>query len=667
MGEKSYLKDQIRLLSMTSYDFFTTEELEIYQKILAVKSELDALDKNQKEEFSALVPQRKELSKQLKELIAAHAGKPRAVNLSLVCKKQEEMPPGVSFHNLKFNRIISEFCSELSRAMGLKPMDRTYDLIVVTWKSIDIMEQLVKDGFTMKILNPDETVEERLYHLYTASAGQLRKDKFLCMSDIVWEKIHERIECGLDWNKINQRGGVNCNKALAYYALPCTSTDPWLDFDIDRTIVIPDFEGDVTGRMLYIRPDYTYEDGVKTVKIKHSDGIGMMLPSVGCINWMIRGPWMKGLLSPFNFIEFCKANNVEPVIEDIYGLKHDLVKENIQIIFTASQFKMNAYYSSWQEYKDAFKKCGAQFGRMKYEEDEIDLSTMNYQFTDSLTDFTDEEIKLFTANEHERILNITQNEGTMLSTLGADVNSEIPYRAALALYPEMLWETYTYTQLKEIRKRMIQDAKSGKIRTLNKRLFTIPDLYAACEHWFCHIENPKGLLPDGVIACKEFIKFNKADVLRSPHLYMEHAVRKISHDRNIYKWFATKGAYVSCHDLISRILQMDWDGDELNVVVDPLYVSIAERNIKEFDVIPLFYDANSAPKELMSRETQFEGLVRAHNFSNGKDLSIGKISNMLTRLWNKDNPDRIAAAWLTMFNNLVDFLKSLPLSAAMCC
>ena len=25
---------------------------------------------------------------------------------------------------------------------------------------------------------------------------------------------------------------------------------------------------------------------------------------------------------------------------------------------------------------------------------------------------------------------------------------------------------------------------------------------------------------------------------------------------------------------------------------------------------------------------------------------------MLTRLWNKDNPDLLAAAWLTMFNNL---------------
>ena len=109
------------------------------------------------------------------------------------------------------------------------------------------------------------------------------------------------------------------------------------------------------------------------------------------------------------------------------------------------------------------------------------------------------------------------------------------------------------------------------------------------------------------------------------------------------------------------------DGDQLNVIVDPLFVTIAERNVKEFDVIPLFYDASKAPPELLSRATLFEGLKRAHDYSSGGITSIGEISNMLTRLWNKDNPDRVAAAWLTMFNNLVDSFESVPLNAATHC
>ena len=89
------------------------------------------------------------------------------------------------------------------------------------------------------------------------------------------------------------------------------------------------------------------------------------------------------------------------------------------------------------------------------------------------------------------------------------------------------------------------------------------------------------------------------------------------------------------------------DGDQLNVVVEPVIVEVAERNLKEFDVIPLFYDANKAPAEQITKESIFNGLKRAHQFSN-----IGEISNMLTRLWNRDNPDRHAAALLTYLNNL---------------
>lgn len=101
------------------------------------------------------------------------------------------------------------------------------------------------------------------------------------------------------------------------------------------------------------------------------------------------------------------------------------------------------------------------------------------------------------------------------------------------------------------------------------------------------------------------------------------------------------------------------DGDQLNVVVEPLFVSVAERNLKNFDVIPLFYDAHKAAPDQLSTESIFNGLKRAHNFSNSKELSIGMISNMLTRLWNKDNPDRLVAAWLTRFNNdVIDGAKT---------
>ena len=93
-----------------------------------------------------------------------------------------------------------------------------------------------------------------------------------------------RLNCGLTDADINAKGGINQNKVLAYRALPCSATDPWTDFDIDRTIVIPDFEGDVTSVFYYIDKQYNMIEQEMTVKIKHTDGAGMMLPEAAMVD-----------------------------------------------------------------------------------------------------------------------------------------------------------------------------------------------------------------------------------------------------------------------------------------------------------------------------------------------------------------------------------------------
>ena len=422
---------------------------------------------------------------------------------------------------------------------------------------------------------------------------------------------------------------------------------------IEKCIVVPDFEAEVTDRMLYIKPDYTTEDGVRTVTINHTDGAGMILPNATIIpealrrkNFMFRSNYHKGLLSPFDYIEFCKVNNVPPVIKDFWGLEHNLVEEDIQIIFCVSQFKLAKLYSSHKEFKEAYKRYGCQFSIAQYEEDWPPDKTYNYQMTQTMTDFTDEEIKEYTEKTHQKILDLAKDKTAMLETLKAKEDAFTKDKVALAIYPEFLRDGYSRQQLKDTKKRMLLDAKSGAIKCKNKRLYVVPDFYAACERWFLGIDRPRGLLEKDEIACLPYIKYEKADVLRSPHLYCEHFIARICKDPKVYKWFITDGIVTSVNSLVSRILQFDCDGDMLNVVVEPVIVKVAERNLKEFDVIPLFYDANKAPAEQLSKRTLFEGLKRAHQFSN-----IGEISNMLTRLWNRDKPDRHVAALLTMLNN----------------
>ena len=66
----------------------------------------------------------------------------------------------------------------------------------------------------------------------------------------------------------------------------------------------------------------------------------MMLPSVMTKNTMFRAPWIKGLLGVFDFRTFIEENNYSPIITDIYGEDHDIIAEDIRVIFTKSQFKM---------------------------------------------------------------------------------------------------------------------------------------------------------------------------------------------------------------------------------------------------------------------------------------------------------------------------------------
>jgi len=90
----------------------------------------------------------------------------------------------------------------------------------------------------------------------------------------------------------------------------------------------------------------------------------MMLPSLSDKSMMVRLPWIKGLLVPFEFDKFIiEANNNNEgkeygIIVDIYGKSHDIIREGIQVIFTRSQFKMYKYFPNKFYVNDKIIKYG---------------------------------------------------------------------------------------------------------------------------------------------------------------------------------------------------------------------------------------------------------------------------------------------------------------------
>ena len=484
------------------------------------------------------------------------------------------------------DKVISVFDSYFTRTIGASPGGFTDDFMIVKVFYFDVLRDILCNGFTYN--------GER-YIYFTSSAGQIRTKKCVFVKESTWNRVQRTIMCGLTVDDINDSGGANPNKHLAYLALANSATDVWEEFDIDRTIVIDDFETEVEGDYDFV-DDVSYtitrEHGRKP--IAHTDGAGMMLPNsfgVEQKNKMVRLPWIKGLLGVFDFRRFIEYHGADPIIRDIYGKEHNVIEEDVQVIFTKSQFKMWNHYSSWEDYKERYKRFNCSAGVTNEEEERIKNATINYQMLQSLTDITDDEILEIAGRTIDKLNGMCSSVDSIKGMFGVTPynQNKSAFQECIHLYPSLLNDEYAKVYLRRIKDSVIKRAKAGKLDVHGKYTFILPDFYAACQHWFLGEDEPDGLLDDGEVFCWLFRRNTEVDCLRSPHLFLEHAVRKnvacvdvdkdevdrerfadreqrenerrrIATEKDIKMsrarlWFATDAVYTSCKDMISRILQ----------------------------------------------------------------------------------------------------------------
>jgi hypothetical protein len=548
---------------------------------------------------------------------------------------------------------ISVFESVLTRTIGAETDKFCTDILVVQTYFFQVLEDIICNGFYW---NGEK------YKCFTASAGQIRTKKTLFIKESVWEKHKLSLMCGLTIESINKQGGMNINKFLAYLALCNSATDQWYDFNIDNAIVVEDMETTVRSLVDFI-DDKTYEIERKEmdIEISHTDGCGMILPSISKKSFMCRLPFVKGLLVSFPFDKYIRElnrNNKDikfGKVKDIYNKEYDILEDKISIIFTKSQFKMWKYFSSWDEYKENFKKYNCQAGITNKEEDEFGIAKLNYQMLQTLTDIKDSELEILASKTVKQIKKIGKDRKTMLKVLGVvDSNTNKNYlQQALEIYPELLNDTYSKEILKQLKKKLVKEGRAAKFEIDSKYTFICPDLYAFCEFLVKGDKNPKGLLNNGEVSCKLYSQKEKLDCLRSPHLYREHAIRKNVITKEMKRWFVTDGIYTSIHDPISKILMFDVDGDRSLVCADETLIEVAERNMQ--DIVPLYYNMAKANAELITNENIYKGLTLAYSGGN-----IGQISNEITKIWNNHNVSLKAIKILCMESNFtIDYAKTL--------
>lgn len=648
------LNKQMYIYSVDTSCFYNEYELRLHRKLNLLyfnknknKKALNKIEKQEVKEHEDLQLIEKKIERHQQNIrtcntfIKQHKG---SLKENLCLLKSNTNVRELNTEMVGVRNVISIFDSALTRTMGLEEKVLSEELIIVQTYFYDMLEDIINNGFTFK---------GEKYICYTASAGQIRTKKTVFIKESSYAKYEKTITCGLTIDKINEKGGSNINKYLAYLALANSATDVWTEFDIRKSIVVDDFETLINAEVDFINDEYySIKRQFMDIPIPHTDGVGIMLEGK---NKMVRLPWVKGLMVMCPYDIFIKENNCRGVIKDIYGKEYNILKDDIQYIFTKSQFKMWKYYESWGEYIENYEKYNCTAGKCNEEEDEFKKAKINYQMLQTLTDMTDNELSILSKQSREDIQKMTSDIDTIYKILGVTkYNKNKNYlQKSIEIYPELLRDVYSKELLKQLKKSLVKSGRSGKLAIDATYTFLIPDLYAFCEWLFLGIENPKGILKNGEVSCSIYDNEDELDCLRSPHLYREHAVRKNVVNGNISKWFVTKGIYTSVHDPISKILQFDVDGDRSLVCKEKTLVDVAKRNT--VGIVPLYYNMRKASNVMINKKEIYNGLKLAYTGGN-----IGIYSNDISKIWNSGNINLDAIKLLCMENNFViDYAKTL--------
>lgn len=514
-------------------------------------------------------------------------------------------------------------------------------------------------------------IHKEKYIFFSASTNQMKEKQVLLIKEAFYEKNKKRLMCGLTIDEINAHGGCNTGKYLAYTSLVLSSSmEPETEINIDDVIALPDFQTDVTAEVNYLDVNTLQEKRrVMAVPIPHMDGAGIFLPDYPALksSAQIRGGWMKGCVFPFDFRQFIieKQDNGTSVdtITDLWGDEVDInyIRDNVKMIITGSQLKMWKHYASWKAYKKAFKESGTKICINNYSHPpkcKNPTVHLSYQFLQTIPrgNLTDEALKILCQKSVDVINNAKTDPRAALRIMGLDEEElekpKSPLLASIEACPDFLKDRHVQKSMEKAIKAEQKKAKSGKVLVDGYYSYICPDLYAACEFWFCGDINPKGLIPAGHVYNAFYKKqYEEVCCLRSPHLSdCEHGVRKLISTEECRRWYSGYDTIISTHDLLTKTLQNDVDGDKMLITPDDTFINLVDRG-----KLPLYYEMGQTNPLPVTNGNIFKCLCTSFEQS-----IIGDISNCLTKEFNRQQePDMHFVHVMCAYNNYtIDFPKT---------
>ena len=556
--------------------------------------------------------------------------------------------------------------------------------------------QYVLDETGEKILDDEKHYKlseiDILKYLYTfCGAGHSRTQKNLFVLEDVVDKLNDILLCGMDKDMIYDRP----SKWNAYYAMVTTDSTPVTY--MPNIVVIPDYIKKVTDAVDIVRTSGTRNNKKyipilnqvrDDIEIMPFDGAGLVTPECA-LKWarelkcasedgkfylpscfQFRAiPGIKGELMVFDLKQFAKEQNVSK-IKDLGGKVWDIFKDKIDVVLTQSQFKFwkqfitdgNFDYYKWRkEFDNTCHGYKRTFNIVSYGSHPNDLrkrTMLSYQPLETI-DFTDQEVEKISEIGIDLYKRVSTNITEFLKYRGlvnCDENGEIkdltdrhtpPFYKALLKNNELFYDRYIREKVDADIQKLKNNLMSGKQIVHGNYQVFMPDLYGFAE-WIFYDElkrEPIGLLRSQFDIYSDWWNSRctrKVDIIRNPHIGMEHRIGNLRNNRELKKWFKyqSTGIVTGMYDTLAMALgTADFDGDSVCTTDNEQILNAVKREIDKGNgrlvIKEIATDLEEKVKTSGVKVSDRSALMKinAMSFKN----SIGTVIDKITNLWSMIN------------------------------
>jgi len=473
------------------------------------------------------------------------------------------------------------------------------------------------------------SINNKNYVRLLAGAGMTRRSTVMFINDEIVDEVKQFLNCDRDLNY-----KIVPSKFNAYIALASSSS--WR-VSCPNFVVIPDCEVErlIDVDFLNESDDKTKDPIVSPRKIKSIvnlfDGQGLLSPELNKqwaqelsidylpSEWIIRAPYLKGLLATFDFVSFAEKYNIN-IIKDVYGKEYNI--KDINCIISVSQFKLYHAYKDTEDYKN---KClqndfSWSVSRPSPKDNKTSVNS-TYQYLQNLNIATQEQIKELCKKTLDWFKNVTGDDWlyTTLFLLG-DVDKERiseewfdrldnSLLQSLLLEPKLINDKQIQNKIQRLINKKIKESYLGVLLLEGNYSYMVSDPAAQAE-WALGLQI-KGLLQEGEHYSKFWVDKEKIKIasIRSPMTYFsELNLLKIKDNQEIKEWYKYLNVGTVFNIFGTDMMRMsgaDNDGDLCLTTDQKEFVENFYKN-----VLPPTYDRKIAEKKIIIESELWEYDIR---------------------------------------------------------